>query len=229
VGDVIYGSTTPFFQEQERLRLIALKERELPQTPSKAWKVVPMLPSAVKDLLKTEGALATYARFTVLVEENLQYVRNGIERIKDQMERINRAFGNDPKIQAILNTSNEKLAALGSSYQACLKELKSESHGNCSPFVNVIKDLQELKEALHNFRNSLENFRDCIKQSALKDTRIQGFVRELEIMIETVKTMIETADQIIDYEITPTLQVFTEHASEEWKKGTFGYQSKRAL
>ncbi|MDR1906795.1 MAG: hypothetical protein LBQ03_01065 [Puniceicoccales bacterium] len=196
---------------------------------------VPVSPQFVRSLLRTEGALNTYARLTAMVEEKLLGIKDNIDWINDLMERINEIFKNNPEMRPDINNLNEKQKNVNNIYKACLKELKYEPLGNCSLLVNIIKDLKELQDVTQELRNYARNLLNLIRQLIPKnqDTPtiqgLRGSKLETKLIDQHGFEITETTDQIISGLLTPALEVFNEFAREERGRGLVGTQSNRAL
>ncbi|MDR2371529.1 MAG: hypothetical protein LBD60_00010 [Puniceicoccales bacterium] len=196
---------------------------------------LPLSLQSIKNSLRTEGTLNTYAHVTAKVEKKLLAIKDNIDWINDLMERINEIFKNKSEMRAILDKLNERLKILNKAYQACVKELNYEPQGNCSLLANVIKDLKELQDAIQELRNSARNLLDCTRLllSANQDIselqRLRSTKSETKLVDQHGYEMIEIIDQIINSILIPALGAFNECAREERGRGITGSQSSRAL
>ncbi|MDR1590739.1 MAG: hypothetical protein LBR92_01955 [Puniceicoccales bacterium] len=222
MGNVVYGT---------RIMLEVPFVSKVPLLPQDAK----LSPQVIKNLLRTEGTLNTYAILTGMVEEKLLLVKNNIDWINDLIERIRETYENNLEMRAILDNLNEKQKKLSDSYQICSKELKHEPQGNCSLLVNVIKDLREVQDAIQEFRNSARNLLNHIRlflpqnQNTSEFQRLRCSKSETKLMDQHGSEMTAITDIIINNVLIPALEAFNERAREERGRGIIGSQSKRDL
>ncbi|MDR2812323.1 MAG: hypothetical protein LBB05_00815 [Puniceicoccales bacterium] len=252
VGDVIYGVRTPFSETQktpvvilpesqvftkaqkQSAPLLRQKTQEIPFViyPEEQLQLSSLL---IKNLLKKEGALNTYAILTAVIKKELQSIKDNMDWINDLMERIYEISQNKPVIRANVDSLKEKQKNLNNIYIICVKELKYEPQGNCSLIVNAIKDLKELQDATQELRNSARDFLDRTRQllSEYKNTLIiqelRGSKWETKLIDRHGAEMTKKVDRIIDGVLAPASEAFNEYAREERGRGTIGSQSNRAL
>ncbi|MDR0678408.1 MAG: hypothetical protein LBF44_02625 [Holosporaceae bacterium] len=198
-------------------------------------------PQSLKKLVKTNGALNTYALIAAEVETNLNKMKEDIDWINDLVDEIKRKLQNKQETQNDIKNLDEKKENLNKIYKECYKELKHEPAPNCSILVNCLKDLKELQVNIQDLRNIINAIIDKLRQLLSKQGQPLSQQGQLSLTdLHTSKTegkltnvhndsLDRITNHIINNIIVPASEAYSEISYEERNRGLYTTSSPRSL